>query len=102
MAQTQGCIKLRKHFEPLTDPRRGEPLHPLINIVTIAVCAVICGADDFVAIAEFGRRRRSWLESFLDLSNGIPSHDCFNRVLAAIQPDEFQKCLLSWIVALHE
>jgi predicted transposase YbfD/YdcC len=73
-----------------------------MNIVTIAICAVICGADDFVAIARFGRTKRKWLSQFLDLRSGIPSHDRFNAVLAAIKPAEFEACLLSWITALHE
>jgi predicted transposase YbfD/YdcC len=74
----------------------------LINVVVIAVCAVICGADDFVAIAEYGRMKRDWLARFLDLQNGIPSHDRFNAILAAIKPAEFEECLLSWITALHD
>jgi predicted transposase YbfD/YdcC len=102
MSESQGCLQLRDHFAELTDPRRGKVTHPLLNIITIAVCAVICGADDFVAIAEFGRLKREWLAKFLDLTNGIPSHDRFNQVLAAVRPDEFEKCLLSWIAALHE
>ena len=68
----------------------------------IAVCAVICGADDFVAIAKFGRTNSNWFAKFLDLTNGIPSHDRFNPILAAINPAEFEKCLLCWITALHE
>jgi predicted transposase YbfD/YdcC len=93
---------IRDHFVELTDPRRRKVTYPLINIVTIAICAVICGADDFVSIAHFGRKKRSWLSQFLDLSSGIPSHDRFNAVLAAIKPAEFEACLLSWIGALHE
>jgi predicted transposase YbfD/YdcC len=73
-----------------------------MNIVVIAVCAVICGADDFVAIADFGRTKRKWFARFLDLRSGIPSHDRFNAVLAAIKPAEFEQCLLSWVTALHE
>jgi predicted transposase YbfD/YdcC len=73
-----------------------------MNVVVIAICAVICGADDFVAIAEFGKKKRNWLEKFLDLKGGIPSHDRFNAIFAAIKPAEFEKCLLSWIAALHE
>jgi predicted transposase YbfD/YdcC len=96
------AARLHDHFATLTDPRRREPIYPLINIVVIALCAVVCGADDFVAIAEFGRKKREWLGKFLDLSTGIPSHDRFNAVLAAIKPAEFEKCLLSWIMALHE
>lgn len=93
---------LEDHFAELTDPRRREGTYPLINIVVIAVCAVLCGADDFVAIAEFGRLKKKFLEKFLDLSSGIPSHDRFNAIFAAIKPAEFEKCLLSWITALHE
>ena len=70
--------------------------------MTIAICAVLCGADDFVSIAEFGRTKREWLSKFLDLSAGIPSHDRFNAILAALKVDEFQECLLKLITALHE
>ena len=94
--------RLHDHFADLTDPRKREVTYPLINIVVIAICAVICGADDFVAIAAFGRKKRDWLAKFLDLSTGIPSHDRFNAVLATIKPAEFEKCLLTWIMALHE
>lgn len=94
--------RLEEHFSELTDPRRRKVVYPLTNIVVIAICAVICGADDFVAIAEFGRKKRQWFARFLDLTNGIPSHDRFNAVLAAIKPAEFEKCFLSWITALQE
>ena len=94
--------KIEHHFASLTDPRRRRVTYPLINIVVIAVCAVICGADDFVAIADYGRKKRKWFARFLDLKEGIPSHDRFNAVLAAIKPAEFEQCLLSWITALHD
>jgi len=94
--------RIQDHFTELTDPRRRKVIYPLLNVVVIAVCAVIGGADDFVAIAEFGRKKRAWLAKFLDLKNGIPSHDRFNAILAAIKPAEFEKCLLSWITALHD
>jgi predicted transposase YbfD/YdcC len=94
--------RIQDHFDELTDPRTREVIYPLINVVTIAVCAVICGADDFVAIAKFGRTKRPWLSRFLDLKDGIPSHDRFNAIFAALKPAEFEKCLLSWITALHE
>lgn len=99
---TMKSARIQDHFTELTDPRRREVTYPLINVVVIAVCAVICGADDFVAIADFGRLKRDWLARFLDLRNGIPSHDRFNQILAAIKPAEFEKCLLGWITALHE
>ena len=95
-------VLIEDHFAELTDPRRREGTYPLINIVVIAICAVICGADDFVAIAQFGRTKKKLLGRFLDLSAGIPSHDRFNAILGAIKPAEFEKCLLSWITALHE
>jgi predicted transposase YbfD/YdcC len=102
MAVSHAGVRLAGHFADLKDPRRGKVTHPLLNIISIAVCAVICGADDFVAIAQFGRLKKDWFAQFLDLSQGIPSHDRFNQVLAAIRPDEFEKCLLSWITSLHE
>jgi predicted transposase YbfD/YdcC len=70
--------------------------------VVISLCAVICGADDFVAIARWAEKKKQWLAKFLDLRDGIPSHDRFNAILAAIRPAEFEKCLLNWITALHE
>src|SRR5690606_215487 len=60
---------IKHHFADLSDPRRREVTYPLINIVVIAICAVICGADDFVAIAKYGRTKRDWLGRFLDLSS---------------------------------
>ena len=95
-------VTIEKCFSDLTDPRRRKVTYPLINIVTIAICAVICGADDFVAIAAFGRSRRDWLSQFLDLSAGIPSHDRFNAIFRQLKADEFQKCLLDLITNLHE
>ncbi|HUV66487.1 MAG TPA: ISAs1 family transposase [Sedimentisphaerales bacterium] len=94
--------RIQDHFIELTDPRRRKVIYPLINIVTIAICAVICGADDFVAIAKFGNTKRKWLSRFLDLKEGIPSHDRFNAICTAIKPAEFEKCLLNWITSLHE
>jgi predicted transposase YbfD/YdcC len=70
--------------------------------MVIALCAVVCGADDFVSIAEFGRTKKKWLSTFLELSAGVPSHDCFNRIFAALNIQEFQRCLLKFITALHE
>jgi predicted transposase YbfD/YdcC len=94
--------RIQDHFATLTDPRRRKVVYPLINIVAIAICAVVAGADDFVSIAEYGRKKRTWLSQFLDLTAGIPSHDRFNAILGALRPAEFERCLLSWITALHE
>ena len=91
------------HFQDLKDPRVERTRKPpLINIVFIAVCGVLSGANSFAAIEEFGRDRRTWFARFLDLTNGIPSDDTFARVLARIDPGAFEKCLLSWIQAVQE
>jgi predicted transposase YbfD/YdcC len=94
--------RIQDHFSSLTDPRRRKVTYPLINIVTIAPCAVVAGADDFVTIAAWARQKRSWLATILDMSSGIPSHDRFNAIFKAIKPAEFERCLLSWVTALHE
>jgi predicted transposase YbfD/YdcC len=96
VADVQAC------FRELTDPRRREPKYPLINMVFITLCAVISGADDFVSITKWANSKRDWLSKFLDLSAGIPSHDRFNAVMGALRPEEFEKCLLSWIVSLQD
>ena len=102
MCGVKDSVRLADHFVELTDPRRREVTYPLINIITITICAVICGADDFVSIAEFGRVKKDFFKKILDLKNGIPSHDRFNAIFRALKPDEFEKCLLSWITSLHE
>lgn len=94
--------RISDHFLRLTDPRRGKLTHPLINLVTIALCATIAGADDFVTMVAWARRHRDWLAQFLDLTNGIPSHDCLNMLFRRLRPDEFERCLLSWLAALYD
>lgn len=86
------------HFADIKDPRiERTKQHKLIDIITIAICAVICGADTWVGIETYGKAKRNWLKKFLDLPNGIPSHDTFARVFARIEPQQFQQCFLSWI-----
>jgi predicted transposase YbfD/YdcC len=94
--------RIDHHFANLTDPRRAKVTYPLINIVTIALCATIAGANDFVAMADWARQHKDWLGRFLDLSNGIPSHDRLNMVFRRLHPAEFERCLLSWRQALHD
>jgi predicted transposase YbfD/YdcC len=94
--------RIDKHFASLSDPRRGRVTYPLINIVAIALCATIAGADDFVAIAGWARQKRDWLAQFPDLSSGIPSHDRFNAIFRALEPGQFERCLVAWITELHE
>lgn len=93
---------IEEHFAELADPRRREGTYPLVNIVVMALCAVISGADDFVAIADWSRLKQEWLSKFLDMSAGVPSHDRFNAILGALKPGEFEKCLLNWITTLQD
>jgi predicted transposase YbfD/YdcC len=89
------------HFTDLPDPRvNRRKRHRLSDILTIALCAVLCGADDFVEIELFGRLKRDWFQERLDLPNGIPSHDTFTRVFAQLDPDAFREGFLSWIEAV--
>tara|TARA_B100001123_G_C15180321_1_gene975086 strand:- start:34 stop:1218 length:1185 start_codon:yes stop_codon:yes gene_type:complete len=92
---------LIEHFSQVPDPRiERSQRHHLIDIVVIAVCGAICGADNWVHIAEFGRSKYDWLKTFLELPNGIPSHDTFGRVFARISPEHFQDCFSAWVQSL--
>jgi predicted transposase YbfD/YdcC len=94
---------LIEHFAVLPDPRiERHKRHKLSDILVIAVCAVLCGAESFPAIEDFGQARYEWLKQFLELPGGIPSHDTFNRVLRLLDPLEFQACFLSWMQAVTE
>jgi len=94
---------IRDHFGRLNDPRRRHRRrHLLLDIITIAICAVIAGANDWQQIATFGRCRFDWLKRFLSLPNGIPSHDTFQRVFELLQPGAFQACFRGWMRALAE
>ena len=99
---THSSSRIDHHFQSLTDPRRAKVTYPLINIITIALCATIAGADEFVAMAQWARLHKEWLAQFLDLSAGIPSHDRFNMIFRQLKPAEFERCLLSWLAALHD
>src|ERR671928_813408 len=94
-------LTLTEHFAALDDPRvERTKLHPLLDIVVIAICAVIAGAESWDDIAEFGEIRADWFATFLALPHGIPSHDTFNRVFAALDPRKFNECVTSWLAAL--
>jgi predicted transposase YbfD/YdcC len=90
-------------FATLDDPRvERTKWHTLEAIVTIALCGVVCGAEGWVEIAEFGRAKEEWLARVLDLPHGIPSHDTFGRVFAALDPTQFEACFREWIAGVGE
>jgi len=91
------------HFTALEDPRvERTKLHPLLEVVFIAVCALLSGANDFVGMEKFGNSKRVWLKKYLELPNGIPSHDTFGRVIRAIAPQQFVNCFRSWVATYEE
>jgi predicted transposase YbfD/YdcC len=98
-----GASTLVSSFADMTDPRIDRTKrHLLVDIVCLAICAVIAGADGWEDIEEFGKVREAWLRKFLRLPHGIPSHDTINRVFRAVKPSEFERCFLTWVQSLHE
>lgn len=97
----QPSLAITHHFRDLPDPRLGRLCHhDLLDIIAIAICAVICGQHTWTAIAFYGQDHRSWLQTFLRLPNGIPSHDTFRYVFSRLDPAAFQRCFANWIQAL--
>ncbi len=91
------------YFADLQDPRvERTKEHRLLDIVAIAICAVICGADSWVDIEAYGQAKQDWLRQFLLLPSGIPSHDTFARVFARLDPQQLQQCFLNWIRAISK
>ena len=94
---------IKTHFAGLEDPRSEiNREHKLLDMVVIAILAVICGANDWVAVAMFGRSKEEWLKTFLELPSGIPSHDTFWRLFRRLNPEPFQLCFSRWITAVSQ
>lgn len=89
---------ISKAFAALTEPRINRNLrHPLVNIITISICAIICGCDDFKSIEQYGNSKIEWFKEFLNLKHGIPSHDTFSDVLNRLKPKEFSQAFTQWV-----
>src|SRR5216110_3534290 len=99
----QRPLDLETYFAAVQDPRiERTKLHKLLDIIIIAICGVICGAEAWAEIEEFGKEKEEWLKTILELPNGIPSHDTFGRVFARIDPVQFEACFLEWVQSIVE
>jgi len=94
-------VSLLHHFADLDDPRTDHTkLHNLLDIIALTLCAVVSGAEGWTEVEAYGWEKQDWLETFLDLANGIPSHDTIGRVFGAMDSAAFQECFLSWMHAV--
>jgi predicted transposase YbfD/YdcC len=94
---------ISEHFSEIKDPRiERKKLHKLIDIISITLCVVITGAKSWLDIESFGQCKYKWFKSFLELPNGIPSHDTFNRVFSRINPQELEKCFSNWVKSISD
>jgi len=101
--EQQSVASITRYFGELEDPRTGNAkAHIFLEILIIAILAVICGADGWSDVELFGKNKKDWLKTFLELPKGIPSHDTFGRVFAKIKPEEFQKRFIEWVQAIEK
>ena len=100
---TRPVLSIIEHFKDLPDPRVNRTKdHDLIDILTIAICCMLCSGENFNEMEDFGHAKEEWFRTFLSLRNGIPSHDTFNRVFSAIDPQKFVECFLAWTESLRQ
>lgn len=96
--ETEGRLRMVDVFVGIRDPRQAKKVeHDLVELLVIAVCCVLAGADDFVEIEEWAREKQDWFRQYLRLEHGIPSHDTFGRVFAAIDAEEFGAAFRRWV-----
>jgi predicted transposase YbfD/YdcC len=102
MEEARPQATISAYFSVLEDPRRHNRRHKLLDIVVIAICATICGAEGWEDIELFGEAKEEWLKRFLGLPHGIPSDDTYRRVFAVLDAEQFQSCFMDWIEAIEE
>ena len=96
-------VSILDNFTDLDDPKvERTRRHRLVDIIAIAICATICGADSWVHMELFGKSKLEWFQTFLELPGGIPSHDTIGDVFARLDPEQFQSCFVAWTRAIAE
>jgi predicted transposase YbfD/YdcC len=98
--EAQATAGLLRFFQVMPDPRASNASHRLSDVMAIAIMAVLCGSQGWVAVEAWGRLNSQWLATFLELPHGIPTHDTFDRVFAAMNPTAFERCFTTWTSAL--
>jgi predicted transposase YbfD/YdcC len=102
MEQERSQATITEYFRQLEDPRRYNRRHKLLDILVIAICGAICGADGWEGLELFGETKEEWLRGFLELPHGVPSDDTYRRVFAALDAEQFENCFMDWIEAVEE